>query len=329
MTATGIVYSLSTEDTLLRGLVQLREKELLCDVDLVAEDETFPVHRVVLAAASPYFKAMFTGGFREKELDVITLKETSATGLTHVLNALYDSKVTISDDTVGKILSVAHLFHIDAVVGACEKYSCSNNTTYNCITFSMIAEKYELDKAIEACNEFILDNFEGVMKTGEFNKVSEGIFCKYISDSRLRLPNGEIEVFRAVVKWLETNETPKDMMAVMKHVRFPQIPANLLIDEVFNFSSIVENTNCRQLVLEALRFHSIVFSQPLIEGNFYQPRENENWLLFHVVTEHLDILCGIQKVHFTFYKLEAMHHSARRNPLKSCRSLLHSTACQS
>lgn len=46
-----------------QGLDCFRGDETLCDVTLVPGDssETFPVHRVIMASASDYFKAMFTG----------------------------------------------------------------------------------------------------------------------------------------------------------------------------------------------------------------------------------------------------------------------------
>ena len=55
---------------------------------------TFPVHRVVLAAASPYFQVMFTGGFKESGQDTIHLKGASQKGLSKVLDSIHSSDQT-------------------------------------------------------------------------------------------------------------------------------------------------------------------------------------------------------------------------------------------
>lgn len=46
-----------------QGFDTFRADETLCDVILVPGDceETFRVHRVIMASSSDYFKAMFTG----------------------------------------------------------------------------------------------------------------------------------------------------------------------------------------------------------------------------------------------------------------------------
>ena len=94
MTASKV--KLST-DHILKGLDKLRDQKLLCDVHLVAEGAKFPAHRVVLAAASPYFQAMFTGGFKENQMSEITLTDTSSEGLKCVLDAIYTGELSISD----------------------------------------------------------------------------------------------------------------------------------------------------------------------------------------------------------------------------------------
>lgn len=56
-------FTILTRLVLLQGFERFRMDETLCDVVLVPgdSDETFRVHRVIMALSSDYFKAMFTG----------------------------------------------------------------------------------------------------------------------------------------------------------------------------------------------------------------------------------------------------------------------------
>ena len=62
-------------DKVLSGLATLRQEALLCDIELRAEDQTVSAHKAVLAAASPYFRAMFSGNFSESQDRVVQLGE--------------------------------------------------------------------------------------------------------------------------------------------------------------------------------------------------------------------------------------------------------------
>ncbi len=57
-------------EDILKGLSSLREEDILCDVHLYAEGKVISAHKAVLAAGSPYFKAMFGGKFKESKLQV-------------------------------------------------------------------------------------------------------------------------------------------------------------------------------------------------------------------------------------------------------------------
>lgn len=131
MASAEMMYSLPTS-SFLHGLAELRNQRLLCDVDLVAEDETFPVHRVVLAAASPYFQAMFTGGFKESGQNTIHLKGASQEGLAKVLDSICSSEIKLTKENLENVLSVATLLAMGDIVKVCETFFL---TTLRRITF--------------------------------------------------------------------------------------------------------------------------------------------------------------------------------------------------
>lgn len=58
---------------ILAQINKMRNGQHFCDVQLQVGKETFNVHRLVLAASSPYFAALFTGGMRESSKDVVQI----------------------------------------------------------------------------------------------------------------------------------------------------------------------------------------------------------------------------------------------------------------
>lgn len=61
----------------LKMMFMMRSHGMLTDVVLEVKKELFPAHKVVLSAASPYFKAMFTGGLKESEMSRVQLQGVS------------------------------------------------------------------------------------------------------------------------------------------------------------------------------------------------------------------------------------------------------------
>lgn len=62
----------------LKMMFMMRSHGMLTDVVLEVKKELFPAHKVVLSAASPYFKAMFTGGLKEAEMSRVQLQGVSS-----------------------------------------------------------------------------------------------------------------------------------------------------------------------------------------------------------------------------------------------------------
>ena len=67
---------------------QLKTSEF-CDVMLDVSGQKYPAHRNILAAASPYFHAMFTGGLSESSETEIHLHGTTAEVFEVLLKFMY------------------------------------------------------------------------------------------------------------------------------------------------------------------------------------------------------------------------------------------------
>ncbi|XP_041923612.1 zinc finger and BTB domain-containing protein 47 isoform X2 [Alosa sapidissima] len=124
-----------------RLMDRLNEQRLfqpdLCDVDLVLvrQCSTFPAHKGVLAAHSPFFQALFTQGKQQKQTQQTTqqqqqrelrrvdlsLEALTSQGLTQILNFIYTSRLLVSGGTVRDVLNAATLLQMSDVAASCHE----------------------------------------------------------------------------------------------------------------------------------------------------------------------------------------------------------------
>lgn len=75
--------------SVLAALENLRRREELCDVILKVAEREIKAHRVVLAAVSPYFNAMFTSDLVESKQEVINLTDLDPLAVQMVVEFAY------------------------------------------------------------------------------------------------------------------------------------------------------------------------------------------------------------------------------------------------
>lgn len=90
----------------------MRAHQMLTDVVLEVGKELFYAHKVVLAAASPYFKAMFTGGLKECDMDRIKLQGVSPTALARLIHFMYTGRIRVTENTVCQLLPAATMLQV-------------------------------------------------------------------------------------------------------------------------------------------------------------------------------------------------------------------------
>ena len=81
-------------------LSNMRQQNMLADVSVVAGNREIRAHRAILASASPYFYAMFTGDLSESRQEVVTLKEVDPNALELLIEYCYTAEVPVNEDNV-------------------------------------------------------------------------------------------------------------------------------------------------------------------------------------------------------------------------------------
>ncbi|XP_066291606.1 kelch repeat and BTB domain-containing protein 12-like isoform X4 [Branchiostoma lanceolatum] len=148
-----------------RGLHDMRTAGVLTDVTLLVDGQLFPAHRNVLAAASPYFYAMFTGGLHEARQKEITIHGLDRDSMALLLGFIYTGKVSLTQDNIQEVkalLQAADLFQIANLQRACEEWLLRFLTTANCVSLYFLAGTHNCGKLARAAKWMLGGNFTEV-----------------------------------------------------------------------------------------------------------------------------------------------------------------------
>ncbi|KAF3703623.1 Zinc finger protein 652-A [Channa argus] len=105
----------------------------LCDVDivLVHQHSTFPAHKGVLAAYSPFFHSLFAQSKQLRRVD-LSLDALTSQGLQQILNFIYTSKLLVSSRTVRDVLNAATLLQMTDIAASCRDLISSHSLRTTC-----------------------------------------------------------------------------------------------------------------------------------------------------------------------------------------------------
>jgi len=198
---------------------QFRDQGEFIDVHLQVGEELFPAHRLVLAANSDYFHAMFTYGMKESNQEVIELKDEniSAEALKIVLDFIYSGDLHVNNENVFEALLVADYLQVTSVVQQCCDYIQAEFVEFRFDVQSYcricaIADRHGLADLLEAAQCKMASMYKDVCDSEEFlSNVNADQLSSLLSRDDLIAPS-ENFVFKSVMQWIEYKK--KERMAV-------------------------------------------------------------------------------------------------------------------
>ncbi|XP_029348789.1 kelch-like protein 9 isoform X1 [Echeneis naucrates] len=270
----------------LQGFNNFRADETLCDVVLIPGDskETFPVHRVIMASSSDYFKAMFTGGMREQEMREIKLHGVTKSGLKNIIDFIYTSKVNLDMNNLQDTLEAANFLQVMPVLSFCNQLLSSEITLENCVEIEHIATNLLLEDVQLNIGEFVGQNLSELVQCGRYLQLSETSMANALASNSLE-GFSELELYHIARGWLDHDPPTRhsSVYALMRHIRFPLMNPNELIqisqEEEGGDSVMRTQASCVNLLLEASNYQMMPFMQPALQTERTQIRSDSTHIL--------------------------------------------------
>ena len=197
-------------EILLSKCAQFREQGEFIDVYLKVGEEVFSAHRIVLAASSDYFHAMFAHGMKESNQEVIELKDgsISAAALKIVLDSIYSGDLQVNDENVLDVLVAADHLQVTSVVQQCCEYLQTQfvQLRFDVQTYCQIctiANRHGLIDLQEATQSKMASMYKDVCGNEEFlSHIDANQYSSLLSRDDLTAPS-ETFVFKSVMQWIK------------------------------------------------------------------------------------------------------------------------------
>ncbi|XP_078661583.1 kelch-like protein 18 [Branchiostoma floridae x Branchiostoma belcheri] len=202
-------------------LGDLQRTGVLQDVVLDVEGRRFPCHRLVLSAASPYFRAMFTSGMAESRQNTVVLQGLDADMFEEILRYIYSGALHVSLDRVQHLYQAADLLQLDFVRDTCSSYMAMSVEHSTCVDLYKFADVFSVDIVLKRCRQWICRHFAKVSSSEEFCSLSVDQLTEIISHDELDVKE-ETRVWEAVVRWVQHSREDRlhHLPSILPHIRF-------------------------------------------------------------------------------------------------------------
>ncbi|BFF97286.1 BTB/POZ domain-containing protein 9-like [Drosophila madeirensis] len=206
-------------------------QELYSDVVFLVEDQRLPAHRVVLAARCEYFRALLFGDMAESKKHEIQL-EVPLEAFKSILEYLYMDKLPLAKIGVDKtydVLNLAHLYGLEYLQTAVDKYLQQEVAVSNVCVILNAARLYDMPELVKKCYNFMEENQLALLQSDSIQTLSKEAFEDLLRQDNFFAP--EVELFRSICKWRE-NKPSEDSQTLLSLVRLPLMSIHELLHVV-------------------------------------------------------------------------------------------------
>ena len=243
---------------LVRNMEELLHEDRFCDVVLCVGDRDIRAHRLVLAAFSPYFSAMFCNPMKEKDLPSIILHELEGQAVEDLITYAYEAKIRVDETNVQALLKAAAILQVTEVVEMCSDFLQRQIHPSNCLGISSFAASHGCHTLQAAAEEYVHDHFTEVVKHEEFLRLPLDNAVQLLSSDYLNVTTEEA-VYEAMLQWLCycPQERVQHVTKLLACVHLPHLPPSFIVDRLLSNTWFSQDQTCLGMVMEAMVYHAL------------------------------------------------------------------------
>ncbi|XP_065203944.1 speckle-type POZ protein B-like [Planococcus citri] len=153
------------ECNLSENLASLFENQEFTDVVLSVNGKDFPAHKLVLAARSPVFRAMFKHDTIENELNRVDIEDIDEQVAGEMLKYIYTGKCLNLKKSAGGLLAAADKYDLYQLKTMCAKTLFEGLSVENATSVLSLADMHGVEELKNKVIKFIVSNPTEVMGT--------------------------------------------------------------------------------------------------------------------------------------------------------------------
>lgn len=191
-----------------KAKVALQQMNWMCDnkddtadvcfeFDEAGQLKRISAHKIVLAAASPVFKAMFYGDLKE-EGDV-KIVDASSEVFEVFIQAIYNKNEHITMENIANVMRLADKYDCKGVMQVCASLLSDDINADNVCWVLNLALSYRLHSLEHSCEEMILGEWQNIVQLDTFAQVDRSIVL-YILKRTQRVADAKI-IFDSCMRW--------------------------------------------------------------------------------------------------------------------------------
>ncbi|XP_047146015.1 kelch-like protein diablo isoform X2 [Hydra vulgaris] len=237
-----------------------RKANILCDVTLCVDGTVFFAHKPLLAAASPYFKAIFSSDLNKcsENTKPIILTEIGSEHMETLLDYIYTGHINLTKENINQVLSAANFLLLSSLKSRCTSFLEKILSPANCLVIESTAEKFDCEALKNTATHYVHDNFITIANSNEFLHLEVDRLIEIVSSDDTKVEQEE-QVFEAIMNWVKFDiiNRRRYFKDLVTHVRFPLISPYYLMDHVESEDLVCQTPECISLLLEAKNYHML------------------------------------------------------------------------